>query len=144
MYRVSCLKKSLTLGLLLLLLLLFFFFLQAYRLEPLILKHYSTVKPLVIHSYESVNKTPYTKMETRAYAAFQSSTELLDSEKVDISDKDSVDSGGSSVTKDSSPSQKRKLTFKGEAQTCLNLFYTDSTHTVYCMSLFQFKVCQAM
>ena len=121
-----------------------FFFLQAYRLEPLILKHYSTVKPLVIHSYESVNKTPYTKMETRAYAAFQSSTELLDNEKVDISDKDSVDSGGSSVTKDSSPSQKRKLTFKGEAQTCLNLFYTDSTHTVYCMSLFQFKVCQAM
>ena len=87
--------------------------LQAYRLEPLILKHYSTVKPLVIHNYESGSKTPYTKMETKAYAAFQSSSELLENEKMDISDKDSVDSAGSSVNKDNSPSQKKKLTFKG-------------------------------
>ena len=88
--------------------------LQAYRLEPLILKHYSTVKPLVIHNYESTNKTPYTKMESKAYAAFQGSTEILDGEKMDVSDKDSVDSGGSSITsKDNSPSHKKRLTFKG-------------------------------
>ena len=93
--------------------------LQAYRLEPLILKHYSTVKPLVIHSFESSNKTPYTKMETRAYAAFQGSSELLDSDKMDMSDKESVESGGSSLaSKDesASPSQKKKLSFKGMLQ----------------------------
>lgn len=87
----------------------------AYRLEPLILKHYSTVKPLVIHSFESSDKTPYTKMEARAYAAFQGSTELLDNDKMDMSDKDSVDSGGSSLAskeESASSSQKKKLSFK--------------------------------
>ena len=54
-------------------------------------------------------------METSAYA-YAGSTELLDSDRMDISDKDSVDSGGSSlVSKDesASPSQKKKLSFKG-------------------------------
>ena len=68
----------------------------------------------MIHNYESGSKTPYTKMETKAYAAFQSSSELLENEKMDISDKDSVDSASSSVNKDNSPSQKKKLTFKGK------------------------------
>lgn len=77
----------------------------AYRLEPLILKHYSTVKPLVIHRYEAGNKMPYTKMESTAFAAFQGSTEGLD-EKCDASDKESVDSASSKY----SPSGKKKIT----------------------------------
>lgn len=78
----------------------------AYRLEPLILKHYSTVKPLVIHRYDSSHKVPYTKIESTAFAAFQGSTEKLD-EKCDVSDKESIDSAGSSASKEGSPAKKK-------------------------------------
>ncbi|KAH3854843.1 phospholipase DDHD1-like [Dreissena polymorpha] len=64
----------------------------AYRLEPLILKHYSTISPLVIHKCDSPNKVPYTKIPSTAFAAFQSSSEVA-SEKMDVSDQDSVGSG---------------------------------------------------
>ncbi|XP_041353562.1 phospholipase DDHD1-like [Gigantopelta aegis] len=42
----------------------------AYRLEPLILKHYSTIAPLLIHYYDSHKKTAYLQMQRTAYAAF--------------------------------------------------------------------------
>lgn len=55
-------------------------FFQAYRLEPLILKHYATVRPLTIHKFDAPGKTPYMKMPSTAFAAFQvsqQSTEIL-------------------------------------------------------------------
>ena len=68
-------------------------------------------------------------METHAYAAFQGSNELLDGEKIDMSDKESVDSGGSSLAskEDSpSPSQKKRLSFKGVALVVLNFGFKES------------------
>lgn len=45
----------------------------AYRIEPLILKHYSTIMPLPIHKYDTTNKLPYQSMKSKAYAAVESS-----------------------------------------------------------------------
>ncbi len=42
---------------------------QAYRLEPLILKHYATISPLRIHRADSPNKVPYEEMKAVAYSA---------------------------------------------------------------------------
>ncbi|XP_052768948.1 phospholipase DDHD1-like isoform X2 [Mya arenaria] len=76
----------------------------AYRLEPLVLKHYSTVHPLVIHRYDTADKTPYTQIQSKAFAAFQGSSEVL-SEKAET---DSVDSAScSTASKESSPTRKR-------------------------------------
>lgn len=37
--------------------------LQAYRLEPLILKHYSNISPVQIHWYNTLNPLPYEHMK---------------------------------------------------------------------------------
>lgn len=79
----------------------------AYRLEPLILKHYSTIRPLVIHRYDEPNKIPYTKMESTAFAAFMGSSEILDERERESSDKDSVISGSSAMSKDDCPAKKK-------------------------------------
>ncbi|KAL4237730.1 Phospholipase ddhd1 [Mactra antiquata] len=80
----------------------------AYRLEPLILKHYATVTPLVIHKYDTLNKVPYTKMESTAFAAFQGSNEVLDGSKTeDTDDRESIDSASSSTSKDKAPSMRK-------------------------------------
>jgi hypothetical protein len=41
---------------------------QAYRLEPLILKHYSGIKPLRIHRHDVLQKEPYDEMPPLPYA----------------------------------------------------------------------------
>ena len=43
---------------------------QAYRIEPLVLKHYSTIAPLKIHKIHEAKKVPYSEMKSKAYAAF--------------------------------------------------------------------------
>lgn len=47
-----------------------FILFQAYRIEPLVLKHYSTIAPLKIHKIHDNKKTPYSEMKAKAYAAF--------------------------------------------------------------------------
>ncbi|XP_052058815.1 phospholipase DDHD1-like isoform X2 [Mytilus californianus] len=54
----------------------------AYRIEPLILKHYTTVMPLPIHKYDATNKVPYQTMKTKAYAAFESGSRSGSMEKL--------------------------------------------------------------
>lgn len=83
---------------------------QAYRLEPLILKHYATLMPLPIHSFNAPKKTPYIHVKATAYAAFKNSDEKLN-EKGDQSDKDFVDSMeiGSSGSRDASPARNQKF-----------------------------------
>ncbi|XP_021379942.1 phospholipase DDHD1-like isoform X2 [Mizuhopecten yessoensis] len=78
----------------------------AYRLEPLILKHYSTIAPLCIHKHDAGNKQPYGQMKTEAYAAFQASSE---SERGDQSDREFVDSTelASNSSQDTSPSRNQ-------------------------------------
>ncbi|KAK7103636.1 hypothetical protein V1264_018501 [Littorina saxatilis] len=49
----------------------------AYRLEPLVLKHYATIMPLPIHYHNSPKRPPYTLMTRKAYAAFKGSTDEL-------------------------------------------------------------------
>ncbi|XP_056022566.1 phospholipase DDHD1-like isoform X2 [Ostrea edulis] len=48
----------------------------AYRLEPLILKHYATIMPLPIHRFDSKQKEAYNEMKTKAYAAFKPSASV--------------------------------------------------------------------
>lgn len=40
-----------------------FFLIKAYRLEPLILKHYSNISPVQIHWYNTSNPLPYEHMK---------------------------------------------------------------------------------
>ena len=40
-----------------------FFYIKAYRLEPLILKHYSNISPVQIHWYNTSNPLPYEYMK---------------------------------------------------------------------------------
>ncbi|KAF6035298.1 DDHD1 [Bugula neritina] len=42
----------------------------AYRIEPLVLKHYSTIAPLKIHKLKEAKKVPYSEMKAKAFAAF--------------------------------------------------------------------------
>ncbi|GFS17842.1 phospholipase DDHD1 [Elysia marginata] len=53
----------------------------AYRLEPLILKHYSTIMPLHIHHFSAPKKEPYSKIPRKAYAAFTGAIDELRKEK---------------------------------------------------------------
>ncbi|CAL1526177.1 unnamed protein product [Lymnaea stagnalis] len=53
----------------------------AYRLEPLILKHYSTIMPLQIHHFSAPKKLPYSKIPSRAYAAFTGAIDELTKDK---------------------------------------------------------------
>ncbi|XP_069116224.1 phospholipase DDHD1-like isoform X1 [Argopecten irradians] len=80
----------------------------AYRLEPLILKHYSTIAPLCIHKHDAGNKQPYGQMKTEAYAAFQGSSERL-SDRADQSDREFVDSTemASNSSQDTSPARNQ-------------------------------------
>ncbi|ESO83548.1 hypothetical protein LOTGIDRAFT_133288 [Lottia gigantea] len=68
----------------------------AYRLEPLVLKHYATIMPLPIHHYDSRHKTPYVKMQRKAYAALKTTSEEQINVKInkvgDNGDKDDSDS----------------------------------------------------
>ncbi|XP_072032458.1 phospholipase DDHD1-like isoform X2 [Amphiura filiformis] len=41
----------------------------AYRLEPLILRHYSTIRPLKIHRADSTKQIPYHEIQPMAYSA---------------------------------------------------------------------------
>ncbi|GFN82833.1 phospholipase ddhd1 [Plakobranchus ocellatus] len=69
----------------------------AYRLEPLILKHYSTIMPLHIHHFSDPKKQPYSKIPRRAYAAFTGAIDELRKEKDKVSLKEE-DSGGEGET----------------------------------------------
>ncbi|XP_059177908.1 phospholipase DDHD1-like isoform X2 [Physella acuta] len=53
----------------------------AYRLEPLILKHYSTIMPLPIHHFSAPKKLPYSMFPARAYAALTGTVDELGKEK---------------------------------------------------------------
>ncbi|XP_048258899.1 phospholipase DDHD1-like [Haliotis rufescens] len=76
----------------------------AYRLEPLCLKHYATITPLLIHFYDSSKKTPYLKMKRKAYAAFKSSSEESDHKGGKMDDS----TEGSGAEEQDSPGQTRK------------------------------------
>ncbi|XP_046582420.1 phospholipase DDHD1-like [Haliotis rubra] len=76
----------------------------AYRLEPLCLKHYATITPLLIHFYDNTKKTPYVKMKRKAYAAFKSSSEESDQKGSKLDD--SME--GSGTDEQDSPSHTRK------------------------------------
>uniref|UniRef100_A0A2C9K0T3 DDHD domain-containing protein n=1 Tax=Biomphalaria glabrata TaxID=6526 RepID=A0A2C9K0T3_BIOGL len=74
----------------------------AYRIEPLILKHYTTIMPLAIHHFSEPKKLPYSKIPSRAYAAFTGAVEEITKDKSHKEEdsgegsgkEDSVDSGG--------------------------------------------------
>ena len=80
----------------------FFFAFQAYRLEPLILKHYSTIGPLHIHRVDSTKKLPYDKMKPMAYAA------VLPTSKSNLSDIAKSNSSNSLHSNDSAVSVDEK------------------------------------
>ncbi|XP_067941701.1 phospholipase DDHD1-like [Watersipora subatra] len=46
----------------------------AYRIEPLILKHYSSIAPLKIHKISEPKKTPYGQMKAMAYTSIRKAT----------------------------------------------------------------------
>lgn len=50
-------------------------FSQAYRLEPLVLKHYATIMPLPIHLHSASHHSSYVGMPRKAYAPFQGSAD---------------------------------------------------------------------
>ncbi|KAK3093034.1 hypothetical protein FSP39_010311 [Pinctada imbricata] len=78
----------------------------AYRLEPLVLKHYSTIIPLPIHRFDNMKKVPYQKMKTKAYAAFKGTNEKLSQKGDDVDSADGSDSGNSR-SRESSPSRNQ-------------------------------------
>ncbi|XP_063426380.1 phospholipase DDHD1-like [Mytilus trossulus] len=91
----------------------------AYRIEPLILKHYTTVMPLPIHKYDAANKVPYQTMKTKAYAAFESTSRSGSMEKLtekgDKADTTSMNGTEPEVTgsADTSPSRQPRFSFIG-------------------------------
>lgn len=56
--------------------------LQAYRLEPLILKHYSNISPVQIHWYNTANPLPYEHMKPSFLNPTKEPTSVTDSESV--------------------------------------------------------------
>ena len=62
------------------------YYLQAYRLEPLILKHYSTLMPLRIHRHNSPHKDHYDSMPCKAYVTFEAKAEMKEEIIKDFSD----------------------------------------------------------
>nr|XP_022308567.1 phospholipase DDHD1-like [Crassostrea virginica] len=64
----------------------------AYRLEPLILKHYSTIMPLPIHRFDNKQKEPYHQMRTKAYAAFKPSADKITDKGDPVEGADTSDS----------------------------------------------------
>jgi len=55
---------------------------QAYRLEPLILKHYSNISPVQIHWYNTANPLPYEHMKPSFLNPTKEPTSVTDSESV--------------------------------------------------------------
>lgn len=55
-------------------------FLQAYRLEPLILKHYSNISPVQIHWYNTANPLPYEHMKPSFLNPTKEPTSVTDGE----------------------------------------------------------------
>ncbi|CAG5136440.1 unnamed protein product, partial [Candidula unifasciata] len=78
----------------------------AYRLEPLILKHYSTIMPLHIHHFSAPKKEPYSKIPSRAYAAFTGALDELTKDKTKF--EDNGDSEGSGRDEPTDPSVQVK------------------------------------
>lgn len=78
----------------------------AYRLEPLILKHYSTIMPLPIHRFDIKQKEPYNQMKTKAYAAFKPSAEKITDKGDPVEGADNTDSSPQH-SRDSSPSRNQ-------------------------------------
>lgn len=56
------------------------FLLQAYRLEPLILKHYSNISPVQIHWYNTANPLPYEHMKPSFLNPTKEPTSVSESE----------------------------------------------------------------
>ncbi|NXF35349.1 DDHD1 Phospholipase, partial [Nyctibius bracteatus] len=54
----------------------------AYRLEPLILKHYSNISPVQIHWYDTANPLPYEDMKPSFLNPTKETTSVTDSESV--------------------------------------------------------------
>ena len=61
---------------------MFFLHLQAYRIEPLILKHYSTIRPLKIHKADSNKQIPYHEIQPMAYSAATKKEEEMTTSKL--------------------------------------------------------------
>ncbi|XP_038074819.1 phospholipase DDHD1-like [Patiria miniata] len=70
----------------------------AYRLEPLMLKHYSTINPLHIHRADSPKQTPYDQMKATAFPTSRASPEELTSTDTGSSNQGSPPSGASANT----------------------------------------------
>lgn len=56
--------------------------LQAYRLEPLILKHYSNISPVQIHWYNTTNPLPYDHMKPSFLNPTKEPTSVSESESL--------------------------------------------------------------
>lgn len=60
----------------------FFFLIKAYRLEPLILKHYSNISPVQIHWYNTSNPLPYEHMKPSFLHPCKESTSVSENEGI--------------------------------------------------------------
>ncbi|KAK6183516.1 hypothetical protein SNE40_010986 [Patella caerulea] len=82
----------------------------AYRLEPLVLKHYATIMPLPIHHYNSPKKVPYVKLTRKAYAALKTmSEEQINNKSLKIEEvSDSYDKGDSDSASEKTTSHSSK------------------------------------
>nr|XP_039248679.1 phospholipase DDHD1-like [Styela clava] len=64
----------------------------AYRFEPLIVSHYSSISPLQVHWHNAVHKTPYIEMRAKPYSS-EANKEL-----VKLSEREpSIDTDGTSI-----------------------------------------------
>lgn len=61
---------------------LFFILIKAYRLEPLILKHYSNISPVQIHWYNTSNPLPYEHMKPCFLHPCKESTSVSENEGI--------------------------------------------------------------
>lgn len=59
-----------------------FFLIKAYRLEPLILKHYSNISPVQIHWYNTSNPLPYEHMKPSFLHPCKESTSVSENEGI--------------------------------------------------------------
>ncbi|XP_064420791.1 phospholipase DDHD1b isoform X2 [Latimeria chalumnae] len=55
---------------------------KAYRLEPLILKHYSNIAPVQIHWYNTINRTPYHQVKPVFLNMAKETTSISDTESI--------------------------------------------------------------
>ncbi|XP_035827763.1 phospholipase DDHD1 [Aplysia californica] len=85
----------------------------AYRLEPLILKHYSTIMPLHIHHFSAPKKEPYSKIPRRAYAAFTGAIDELTQKNKDEDSGDGEGSGKEESSDVSAQAKPQKFSLSG-------------------------------